>query len=77
MKLSKIFPALLLSILVFSPAVFGQPTPNFKIGINRVVVGDAKYSHDSGSGVATGTGNMTGNDLVMEYLRFERFGIEL
>ena len=77
MKYSIIFLASLLGILVFTPAVFSQPTPNFKIGINRVVLGDAKYTHDTGSGVATGTGNMTGNDLVLEFLMFERFGLEL
>ena len=77
MKYPIIFLSLLLGIPVFTPAVFGQPVPNFKIGINRVVVGDAKYSHDSVSGVATGTGNMTGNDLLLEYIMFERFGFEV
>jgi hypothetical protein len=62
-------------VLVAAP-VLGQDM-SFKIGLNRASTSGMEYTHDDGSTPVTISESSVGNELFIEYLISERFGLEI
>ena len=62
-------------VLVAAP-VFGQEM-SIKIGLNRVSSSGMEYIHDDGTTPITVSDSSVGNELFLEWLISERFGLEI
>ena len=62
--------------LMVACPVFGQDM-SFKIGLNRASTSGMQYTHDDGTTPVTNSDSAIGNEVFLEYLISERFGLEI